>query len=149
MLHSGRFGKQSRKSECFGPGKHPAPLSPPFTPLLQDHACMRDEAVHRDTRPELRPTSHQSRSLDCKIREHIGTITSASLVRGSHPVGIEKSARVSALVRVVACVCRSVCVRVRSDGGDGGDGGGVHEEGEGRGVCVLSCTSVVMATRSC
>ncbi|CAF99248.1 unnamed protein product, partial [Tetraodon nigroviridis] len=52
----------------------------------QDHACMRDEAVHRDTRPELRPTSHPSRSLDCKIREHIGTITSASLVRGSHPI---------------------------------------------------------------
>lgn len=109
MLHSGRFGKQSRKSECFGPGKHPAPLSPPFTPLLQDHACMRDEAVHRDTRPELRPTSHQSRSLDCKIREHIGTITSASLVRGSHPVCIEKSARARVPVRVTACVCECVC----------------------------------------
>lgn len=40
---------------------------------------------------------------------------------------------------------------MRADGGDGGDGegGGVYEEGEGRGVCVLSCTSVVMATGSC
>ncbi|GLD55314.1 serine/threonine-protein kinase TAO3-like protein [Lates japonicus] len=45
-----------------------------------DHACVRDEAVHRDTRPELRPTSHKSRSLDCKICEHIATIKSASLV---------------------------------------------------------------------
>lgn len=86
VLHSGRFGNNSGNSECGGPGKHPAPLSPPFTPPLQDHACVRDEAVHRDTRPELRPTSHKSRSLDCKICEHIGTIKSASLVRGSPPV---------------------------------------------------------------
>lgn len=73
---------------------------------------MRDEAVHRDARPELRPTSHQSRSLDCKIREHIGTITSASLVRGFHPAGIEKSAR----ARVVTCVCVCVCAYTRRRG---------------------------------
>ncbi|KAG7498236.1 Serine serine/threonine-protein kinase TAO3 [Solea senegalensis] len=45
-----------------------------------DHACVRDEAVHRDTRPELRPTSHKNRSLNCKTCEHIATIKSASLV---------------------------------------------------------------------
>uniref|UniRef100_A0A3Q3JIC0 non-specific serine/threonine protein kinase n=1 Tax=Monopterus albus TaxID=43700 RepID=A0A3Q3JIC0_MONAL len=48
---------------------------------MQDHACVRDEVVHRDTRPELRPTSHKSRSLDCKICEHIDTIKSASLIQ--------------------------------------------------------------------
>lgn len=36
-----------------------------------------------------------------------------------------------------------VCVYVRVCRVVGG------EQGEGRGVCVLSCTSVVMATRSC
>uniref|UniRef100_A0A3B3WX47 non-specific serine/threonine protein kinase n=1 Tax=Poecilia mexicana TaxID=48701 RepID=A0A3B3WX47_9TELE len=46
-----------------------------------DHACVRDEAVHRDARPELRPISNQSRSLDCQICEHITTIKSAPLVR--------------------------------------------------------------------
>ncbi|KAK6322111.1 hypothetical protein J4Q44_G00069030 [Coregonus suidteri] len=50
--------------------------------LQADHACVRDEAVHRDARPELRPTSsHKSRALDCKISERFATIkSSASLV---------------------------------------------------------------------
>uniref|UniRef100_A0A3Q3F8G1 non-specific serine/threonine protein kinase n=1 Tax=Kryptolebias marmoratus TaxID=37003 RepID=A0A3Q3F8G1_KRYMA len=49
---------------------------------MQDHACVRDEAVHRDTRPELRPTPDKSRSPDCKkIRGHIITIKSASLIQ--------------------------------------------------------------------
>ncbi|XP_031711868.1 serine/threonine-protein kinase TAO3-like [Anarrhichthys ocellatus] len=56
---------------------HPCAI---FLRVSMDHACVRDEAVHRDTRPELRPTSHKSRSLDCKICEHIATIKSASLV---------------------------------------------------------------------
>lgn len=147
MLHSGRFANNSsssRNSECGGPGKHPAPLSPPFPPPLQDHACVRDEAVHRDTRPELRPTSHKSRSLDCKICEHIATIKSASLVRSS-PLSPslplrwhEKKkktrwcSRARARVLVYVCVCACWRREVRRGG-----------------VCVLSCTSVVMATRSC
>uniref|UniRef100_A0A3P8SUF3 non-specific serine/threonine protein kinase n=1 Tax=Amphiprion percula TaxID=161767 RepID=A0A3P8SUF3_AMPPE len=81
LILFGSNSSSSRNSECGGPGKHPAPLSPPFPPPLQDHACVRDEAVHRDTRPELRPTSHKSRSLDCKICEHIATIKSASLIQ--------------------------------------------------------------------
>ena len=98
---------------------------------------MRDEAVHRDTRPELRPTSHKSRSPDCKIREHIGAVTSASLVRAPLLRVAWKNARVlarpcvcaRACVRVCACVC--VCWRRR-----GGEGGGREEE-EGKG-CLCS-----------
>ncbi|CAB1318366.1 unnamed protein product, partial [Coregonus sp. 'balchen'] len=82
VLDAGRHGSDSSSSsEHGGPGKRPPPLSPPFPPPLQDHACVRDEAVHRDARPELRPTSsHKSRALDCKICERFATIKSASLV---------------------------------------------------------------------
>ncbi|KAK7895289.1 hypothetical protein WMY93_020614 [Mugilogobius chulae] len=48
----------------------------------QEHACVRDEAVHRDTRPELRPTSPPPhRSPDCNTSEHTATVKSAYLVR--------------------------------------------------------------------
>lgn len=138
VLHSGRFGTDGSSSTNGGPGKHPAPLSPPFPPPLQDHACVRDEAVHRDTRPELRPTPDKSRSPDCKkTRGHLITITSASLVRALAIFGRRllhgiRRARVHRRAR--QCVC--ACCWLRGDE-------------EGGGVCVLSCTSVVMATRSC
>lgn len=88
---------------------------------------MRDEAVHRDTRPELRPTSHKSRSLDCKICEHIGTIKSAPLVRGSPPVYTENDARTCVPVRVSVCACWR-----RGGGREGGC------------VCVCACVCRVV-----
>ncbi|MEQ2193861.1 hypothetical protein XENOCAPTIV_016311 [Xenoophorus captivus] len=118
VLLSGRFGTDSSSSgnnERGGPGKHPAPLSPPFPPPLQDHACVRDEAVHRDARPEQRPTSNQSRSLDCQICEHITTIKSAPLVRCAPEL---------------RRLHENSCARTQMYS------------------CVLSCTSVVMATSS-
>lgn len=156
MLHSGRFGNNSsssRNGECGGPGKHPAPLSPPFPPPLQDHACVRDEAVHRDTRPELRPTSHKSRSLtDCKICEHIATIKSASLVRGYPLCAVcigNTCARVC--VRACQCVCVSVHVRacvcacVLAAGGWFG-GGGEDEEEVRRGGKGCLCSQLYICS---
>uniref|UniRef100_A0A8C5LMB1 Serine/threonine-protein kinase TAO3 n=1 Tax=Leptobrachium leishanense TaxID=445787 RepID=A0A8C5LMB1_9ANUR len=47
----------------------------------KDHAFIRDEADHRDPRPELRPTqSVQSQALHYRTRERFATIKSASLV---------------------------------------------------------------------
>ncbi|MBN3295843.1 TAOK3 kinase, partial [Amia calva] len=47
----------------------------------KDHVFIRDEAVHRDPRPELRPTSSdKSQAHNYKNRERFATIKSASLV---------------------------------------------------------------------
>ncbi|KAJ8415342.1 hypothetical protein AAFF_G00423220 [Aldrovandia affinis] len=47
----------------------------------KDHGFIRDEAVHRDPRPELRPTSSdKSQAHNYKNRERFATIKSASLV---------------------------------------------------------------------
>ncbi|CDQ90701.1 unnamed protein product, partial [Oncorhynchus mykiss] len=90
VLDAGRHGSDSSSnSEHRGPGKRPPPLSPPFPPPLQDHACVRDEAVHRDARPELRPTSsHKSRALDCKICECFATIKSSASLVGRLPLPV-------------------------------------------------------------
>ncbi|KAG8597900.1 hypothetical protein GDO81_002425 [Engystomops pustulosus] len=48
----------------------------------KDHAFIRDEADHRDPRPELRPTpSVQSQALHYRTRERFATIKSASLLQ--------------------------------------------------------------------
>ncbi|KAG7480923.1 hypothetical protein MATL_G00061370 [Megalops atlanticus] len=47
----------------------------------KDHAFIRDEAAHRDPRPELRPSSSdKSQAHNYKNRERFATIKSASLV---------------------------------------------------------------------
>nr|XP_005993359.1 PREDICTED: serine/threonine-protein kinase TAO3 [Latimeria chalumnae] len=55
--------------------------SNPSTVHKKDHAFIRDEAGHRDPRPELRPTPPvQSQAQPYRNRERFATIKSASLV---------------------------------------------------------------------